>query len=130
MKKLGLFVFLALWVVVIPSVLLASMVTVEIVADRSGGFPLYATGLKEPNTYRAYVEAIQGMRYAVRIRNNSPQRIGIVVAVDGRNIISGDKSFLKRNERMYVLDPYATGLYEGWRTAQNQVNRFYFTEAP
>ena len=28
---------------------------------------------------------------------------------------------------MYILDPYETATYKGWRTAKNQVNRFFFT---
>jgi hypothetical protein len=130
MKKLSLFILMTLWAVTIPSVIQAAMVSVEVVSDHAVGLPIYPTNSKESHTYRAYVEAVQGMRYALRVRNTTPLRVGVVIAVDGRNIISGDKSFLNRNERMYILGPYASGLYEGWRTAKNQVNRFYFTEAP
>jgi hypothetical protein len=49
--------------------------------------------------------------------------------VDGRNIISGTKSWLKNSERMYILGPYETGEYRGWRTSSDRVNRFYFTDA-
>jgi hypothetical protein len=50
--------------------------------------------------------------------------------VDGRNIISGQKSWLGNNERMYIIEPYATNEYSGWRTAQDKINRFYFTDVP
>lgn len=130
MKKLRVILFAALWAVMLPSVLLASMVSIEVIADRYGNLPVYPADAKASHTYRAYVEAVQGMHYAVRVRNNTNLRVGVVIAVDGRNILSGDQSFLNRNERMYVLEPYGSGLYEGWRTAKNQVNRFYFTEAP
>jgi hypothetical protein len=56
-------------------------------------------------------------------------RVGVVIAVDGRNIISGKKSYLRRNERMYIVSPFQTASYGGWRTGKDVVNRFYFTEA-
>ena len=31
---------------------------------------------------------------------------------------------------MYILEPYATNEYSGWRTAQDKINRFYFTDVP
>jgi hypothetical protein len=51
-----------------------------------------------------------------------------VIAVDGRNIISGRKSDLKPDERMYLIGPYETNTFEGWRTSMDRTNRFYFTE--
>ncbi len=80
-----------------------------------------------PNTQRYYIEAQKGKRYAINITNNTNRRVGLVIAVDGRNIISGQKSYLKNTERMYILNPYSSGSFEGWRTSQNQINRFYFT---
>ncbi len=78
---------------------------------------------------RAYLEAKRGQNYAIRVSNNTSHRIGVVIAVDGRNIISGKKSHLRPDERMYVLRPNESAVYEGWRTAKNRVNRFYFTKA-
>lgn len=77
--------------------------------------------------HRSYLQATMGMNYGIRLRNLSGRRVGVVVAVDGRNIISGKKSYLGANEPMYILGPYETTTYKGWRTTQNQVNRFYFT---
>jgi hypothetical protein len=62
------------------------------------------------------------------VSNKSGRRIGVVIAVDGRNIISAKKSDLKRNERMYIIGPYETNTFEGWRTGMDRTNRFYFTE--
>lgn len=104
-------------------------VDVEVISDR--GRPLSRYPLRDSGTavYKAYVEAVRGQNYSVQIRNRTNQRIGVVVAVDGRNIISGDRSNLRPNERMYVLAPYQQESYEGWRTGKNRVNRFYFTDA-
>ena len=107
----------------------ASAVDVELISDTKGLLPLYRVGSAgRHDTYRAYIEARKGDPYGIRIRNNTGRRIGVVVAVDGRNIISGGKSYLRKNERMYILGPHETATYDGWRTARNTVNRFYFTE--
>src|SRR4030042_2006566 len=51
-----------------------------------------------------------------------------VIPVDGRNIINDKKSDLERNERMYIIGPYESNTFEGWRTSMDRTNRFYFTE--
>lgn len=80
-------------------------------------------------SYRAYIEATRNDRYLLRVMNNSNQRVGLVIAVDGRNIISGKKSDLANTERMYILNPHESGAYEGWRSNSTQTNRFFFTES-
>jgi len=77
---------------------------------------------------RSYLQAEKGARYQVRVRNNSGQRLGLVIAVDGRNIITGGKSDLARSEPMYVLSPYTTEAYAGWRANLDAINEFYFTD--
>ena len=103
-------------------------ISVEIVADQGYTFPVYPVR-SDRSTYRAYLQAERNARYGIRIRNHTDRRIGLVIAVDGRNIISGKKSYLRNTERMYVLDPYAEATYSGWRTGRNEVHRFYFTNA-
>jgi hypothetical protein len=106
-----------------------NLVDVRIVSDRGGEFTKYRTypRLHGEGTY-FYVEAAKGQRYAVQVTNRSDGRVGVVVAVDGRNIIDGNKSVLQRTERMYILGPYETNTFEGWRTGMDRTNRFYFTE--
>ncbi len=103
------------------------LVDVEVVSDygrRYASYPVRSSGDVE----RAYIEAREGERYSIRVRNRSGERIGLVVAVDGRNIISGKKSHLKSKERMYILGPWQEATYRGWRTGRDRVNRFYFTD--
>jgi len=108
----------------------AEDVEIEVVADHHRrSLPQYAVE-DGRHLYRGYVEARQGEEYTLRVRNKSSRRIGLVIAVDGRNIISGNPSDLGRDERMYILGPGERGEYRGWRTSRNQVNRFYFTDAP
>ena len=56
---------------------------------------------------RSYLQAEKGARYEVRVRNVTGERLGLVIAVDGRNIINGKKSDLARTEPMYVLDAWS-----------------------
>ncbi len=77
---------------------------------------------------RSYLEAERGARYEVRVRNTGGERLGLVIAVDGRNIINGEKSALARGEPMYVLGAWDTQSYAGWRANLDAINEFYFTD--
>jgi hypothetical protein len=105
---------------------LAQSVSVEIADDGGYTFPTYPAD-SHNGTWRAYVQAERDVRYGIRIRNNTGRRLGLVIAVDGRNIISGEKSHLRNTERMYILAPYAEETYNGWRTSRDEIHRFYFT---
>jgi len=106
-----------------------NVVDVRIVSDNGGEFAKYRAYPRvrqEGNFF--YVEAVKGDRYSLQVTNRSSRRIGVVIAVDGRNIINGKKSGLKRDERMYIVGPYESNTFEGWRTGMDRTNRFYFTE--
>ena len=106
-------------------------VSVEVVSDRGTALltvphrDLWKGGTR---IIKTYLEAKKGEQYGIVIRNMTPERIGVVVAVDGRNIISGKRSDLKSTEDMYLVDSYEQGRFDGWRTDQDTVHRFYFTE--
>ncbi len=103
---------------------------IEIITDNGDIFPIYPTSNQYlKNEYRAYLEAVNGKNYTIRIHNRSNHRLGFVIAVDGRNIISGKKSYLKHTENMYILNPYQTQTYSGWRTSSRDIHRFYFTDS-
>jgi len=102
-------------------------VQVEIRGTDGRSFPLYPASITSIQK-KVYAEAVKGAEYAIWIRNLLPRRVGVVVAVDGRNIISGKKSCLKNQEQMYILGPHETCEYRGWRTGRDRVNRFYFTD--
>ncbi len=102
---------------------------VRIVSDSGTEFAKHRTYPRvQPDGRFFYVEAVKGDRYSIRVTNKSGGRIGLVIAVDGRNIISGKRSELKRDERMYIIGPYEDNIFEGWRTSMDRTNRFYFTE--
>lgn len=99
-----------------------------LVSDYRGTLSKYPAGFDNKTfSTRSYVAVENNERYRIRVYNKSSGRIGLVIAVDGRNIISGSRSNLSPSERMYILGPYGTGEFEGRRTGKNRVNRFYFT---
>jgi hypothetical protein len=102
-------------------------VEIDVISDNRGELHQYPTRSGNKKR-RAYIAVRDGERYSIRVRNRTGKRIGVVVAVDGRNIITGKKSHLKRGEAKYVLGPWESAEYEGWRTSRNRVNRFYFTD--
>jgi hypothetical protein len=102
-------------------------VTVEVVGAHGESFQQFPVG-RGAESYRAYLRAENGARYRIRVRNQTGERLGLVIAVDGRNIITGKKSDLKRRESMYILAPYEMQDYAGWRTSMSEVREFYFTE--
>jgi len=108
---------------------IGNAVEVRIVTDDGWNLPTYPHKIRH-DSHKVYAEAVKGDHYRIEVTNRLNRRVGLVIAVDGRNIISGAKSWLKSNERMYILEPYGSGEYAGWRTAQDRINRFYFTEAP
>ena len=106
-------------------------VDVEIVPDNGGMFSKipfkdYFSG--QTHIVKKYLEARRGENYSIVVRNTMPERIGVVIAVDGRNIISGKKSYLSNNEMMYVVGPDDSVKLEGWRTDDSAVHKFYFTD--
>lgn len=82
-----------------------------------------------PGRYdRRYVQAREGQRYSLVLRNNTSRRIGVLIAVDGLNVVSGERSRLAAGEAMYVLDPYERSVIQGWRSSLDQVRRFVFVD--
>ncbi|HEY8148585.1 MAG TPA: hypothetical protein VIK51_06740 [Vicinamibacteria bacterium] len=81
---------------------------------------------------RYYLEARAGCAYTVRVANHSPERLGVVVSVDGLNAISGERelgpSDPARRGRMYVIDPWDEVRVRGWRTSLEDVRRFTFVD--
>lgn len=106
-------------------------VSIEITAEHGRAFvTIPHRDYRKGGTHiiKSYLEARRGENYGICIRNMTPERIGVVIAVDGRNIISGKRSDLTNDEAMYVINSYGYGRYDGWRTAGDTVHTFYFTD--
>ncbi|WNH49066.1 hypothetical protein PDM28_01650 [Stenotrophomonas aracearum] len=72
-----------------------------------------------------WVAGNQGAPYAVRLRNNSPERVLVVLSVDGLNVINGEVA--SPNQTGYVLEPWQSADITGWRKSQREVAQFVFT---
>jgi hypothetical protein len=77
---------------------------------------------------RHYFQAVEGGNYSVMLRNNSGERVGVLIAVDGLNVVSGDRTSLSADEPMHVLGPRETATIQGWRTSLDEVQRFVFVD--
>lgn len=77
---------------------------------------------------RWYFQAFEGLNYSIVLRNNTGRRIGVLVAVDGLNVVNGEKSRLRSNEAMYVLNPWSSAEIAGWRTSLQAIRRFVFVD--
>jgi hypothetical protein len=75
---------------------------------------------------RLYLEARAGAPYAVRLRNQTGERLGVALDVDGLNVIDG--LVHTSQERLYVLGPYETTLVRGWRSSLSEVHLFTFVD--
>ena len=87
--------------------------------------PLYLAG--DPRD-RFYFQAFKGRNYALSIHNRTGQRIGVLIAVDGLNVVNGERSGLTAGEPMYVLDPWESAVIRGWRTSLDEVRQFVFVD--
>jgi hypothetical protein len=101
-----------------------SLVDVSIQVD-GRTLPLYTAPGRHD---RSYFEAFKGRNYALVIRNNTGQRVGVLIAVDGLNVVNGQLSGLSHGEPMYVLDPWETATIRGWRTSLETVRKFVFVD--
>ena len=129
MKTIGLMIMLAGIATAAWAGAVGDTVEVRVRYDSGRELPLYPSAGTHVER-RAYLEAVKGEQYTIHVRNKLNRRVGVVVTVDGRNIISGKKSWLKNTERMYILEPYGEGEFSGWRANLERVNRFYFTDVP
>lgn len=107
-------------------------VSIEVISDSGSSFqtiPHDDFWKNGTHVFKKYLEARKGEQYGIVIRNRTSERIGVVIAVDGRNIISGKQSNLGNNENMYIVNAGDAVRLDGWRTSRDEVHRFYFTDA-
>ena len=90
-----------------------------------GAMPLYQAARRGD---RWYLEAREGAKYEVRVRNTTGERVGFLIAVDGLNAINGQRTSLSPHEPLYVLEPYGTTTVKGWRKNLGNVSRFVFVD--
>lgn len=91
---------------------------VEVIVEDSKGNPLRGTTHKGT----VYVAGAKDQRYQVRVRNKSGKRLCVVVTVDGRNVMDGEKGSWDGGG--LILDPHEDTTIMGWRTSDSEVAAF------
>lgn len=66
-----------------------------------------------------------GVRYAIELRNSTPERLLGVVSVDGINVITGDTA--AASQAGYVVSPWEQTEIAGWRKSEREIAAFHFT---
>jgi hypothetical protein len=98
----------------------ARLVTVDVL-DRDNGETLRVWR----DHGRPVIAGRPGARYAVRLVNDSGERVLAVVAIDGVNVVSGETAGV--GQRGYVLEPWQRTEITGWRKSDDEVAAFEFT---
>jgi len=76
------------------------------------------------NGGRVYVVGAPGLRYSLRVHNQTARRYEVVASVDGLDVVDGEAaSFAKRG---YVVDGFGTLTIDGFRQSQDLVAAFRF----
>lgn len=75
---------------------------------------------------RIYVEAKKGREYAIRLSNDTADRVAVALAVDGLNTIDASHSSA-RDAAKWVLSPYETITIDGWQVSGGHARKFVFT---
>lgn len=74
----------------------------------------------------AYVEAVRGREYSLRLVNPTPYRVAVALSVDGLNSINAKHSD-PWSAAKWVLDPYESTEIHGWQVNDATARRFVFT---
>jgi hypothetical protein len=72
-----------------------------------------------------WIAAGFGDRYSIRVWNRSERWVEAVVAVDGRDVLNGQRA--SASNRGYLIAPYSSIDVDGFRTSDTEVAAFRFT---
>jgi len=112
---------------------LSSLSTAE-ASHHSGSYSVEVLvgGMSQPvlnSRGQSYVAGAYGADYQIRVRNHSGQRVEAVVAVDGRDVITGDRVRPSR-QRGYIVPAYGEVTVDGFRNSTATVASFQFSTIP
>jgi len=99
----------------------ASPISLQVEAVGGGSFPSFR------HAGAIWVAGSEGQRYNLRLQNHSPDRVEVVVTVDGRDVISGRLGDYVK-QRGYVLGAFETLVIEGYRQSLDEVAAFRFAD--
>lgn len=78
---------------------------------------------------QSYVAGSYGAAYQIRVHNRSGRRIEAVVAVDGRDVVTG-QPINPRRHRGYLVAPFSNSTIDGFRSSTSSVAAFRFSTIP
>ena len=79
-----------------------------------------------PHRGDTWVAGAPGSRYAVRLSNNTGERVLVVLSVDGVNAVTGQTA--SPSQGGYVLEPWESAEIAGWRKSLDDIAQFVFTD--
>ncbi|PRQ09849.1 hypothetical protein [Enhygromyxa salina] len=97
------------------------LVSLQLQSPHGGEFPSFRHGGD------VWIAGSEGERYSLRLQNHSPERVEVVVSVDGRDVISGRLGDYAK-QRGYVIDPFGVLVIEGYRQSLDNVAAFRFAD--
>jgi hypothetical protein len=77
---------------------------------------------------KRFVVGITGERYEIVLKNETEQRIEVVVTVDGLDVLDGKSGSYKK--RGYIVEPESELTIDGFRTSDSSVAAFRFGSVP
>ncbi len=75
---------------------------------------------------KPFIEAVPQERYAVRLYNPLPVRVGVNLTIDGLSSISG-KPVGPSKGKKWIIQPHSFVTIRGWQVTGDDARRFFFT---
>lgn len=93
---------------------------VSLIDDRGRVYPATQVGDQR------FALGSQGLAYRIGIENNANERFEAVASVDGLDVMDGSEAGF--DQRGYIVEPFTSMVVEGWRTSEETVAAFRFSE--
>jgi hypothetical protein len=93
---------------------------VEVISDQGG------VKTESHKDGKPFIEAVPEERYAIRLYNPLPVRVGVNLTVDGLSSISG-KPVGPSKGKKWIIQPHSFVTIRGWQVGGDDARRFYFT---
>lgn len=77
---------------------------------------------------KIFVESREGSKYALRVKNNTSNRVLVVASIDSLNAITGKPAKNGPNEAGYIVNAYDSYLIRGFRVSDDEVAAFQFVK--
>lgn len=75
---------------------------------------------------KVFIEAKEGCKYKIKLKNDSYNKVLGIVSVDGLDVISGEVA--SDNSSGYILNAKTSCYIDGFRVSNDKVNAFIFTK--